>query len=158
MAKTITVKLQQSIIDHGGPTTEVIVREPTCEEFFELGEPRTTVFTTDPSTKHLKTAGAAVEMKQVDNGPAIKRYLTQCIVKPDALLVFAQCSLADGMRIREEFLTFFELGVGVSVNAACNILVLDLKLCSPAECGKLSFSALDHWITQAIEKKLLNRK
>ena len=37
MAKTVTVTLQKPIIDHGGPTTEVILQEPTAEMFFELG-------------------------------------------------------------------------------------------------------------------------
>ena len=107
MAKTCTVKLLDPVGGHGGEVTEVVLREPTAEEFFELGEPRTTVFTTDPSSVGMKTSGRAVEMKQLDNGPTLKRYIERCVVKPDGLIV-AQCSLRDAMRIKEEFLLFFD--------------------------------------------------
>jgi hypothetical protein len=108
MPKTIKVQLTKPIIGHKGPVSEVELREPTCEEFFELGDPRTTVFTVDEATAGLRTSGKNTEVKQVENGAVIKKYLQRCLVEPDALAVFAQCPLADALRIKEAFLGFFD--------------------------------------------------
>lgn len=114
MAKTISVKLCHPFPGHGGSVTEVVLREPTAEEFFELGEPRTTIFAADPTTTHLKTASQTVEMKQVDNGPAIKKYLEKCVKSPDALLLFTSLSLADAMQVKESLLSFFDLALAAA--------------------------------------------
>jgi hypothetical protein len=53
---------------------------------------------------------------------------------------------------------FFRLSIGCSIGDGCDLVVFDLKLCSPSECGKLSFSALDYWLQRAVEKKLVKRK
>jgi hypothetical protein len=111
MPKTIKVTLTNSITGHKGPTSEVVLREPTCEEFFELGEPRTTVFSTDQATTGMITQSKNMEMKQIDNGPVIKKYLTRCMVEPDYLIVSTQCSLADGLRLKEALLGFFDLAL-----------------------------------------------
>jgi hypothetical protein len=108
MPKTIKVQLTKPIISHKGPVSEVELREPTCEEFFELGDPRTTVFTVDEATAGLRTSGKNTEVKQVENGAVIKKYLQRCLVEPDALTVFAQCPLADALRIKETLLNFFD--------------------------------------------------
>jgi hypothetical protein len=114
MPTTRTLKLLQPIKAPEGDTLEVTLREPTAEEFFELGEPRSTVWSGDPTTAKLKTAGQTLEMKTVENGVALKKYMERCIVKPNFLLVMAQVSLADAMRIKEEFLLFFDLALAAT--------------------------------------------
>jgi hypothetical protein len=108
MPKTIKVQLTKPIISHKGPLSEIEIREPTCEEFFELGDPRTTIFTVDETTAGLRTSGKNTEVKQVENGAVIKKYLQRCLVEPDSLVVFPQCSMADALRIKEAFLGFFD--------------------------------------------------
>lgn len=107
MAKQCTIKLLDPVIGHGGKVTEVVLREPTADEFFELGEPRTQVFTVDPMSYGRKTGPVVHETKQVDNGAVIKKYLERCAVNPE-FLILANASLRDAMRIKEEFLLFFD--------------------------------------------------
>lgn len=95
MPKTVSVKLQNPIIAHGGSRTEVILREPRGVDFIEIGEP----FAYARADKGL--------VVHAENDQAIKSYLERCIVEPDYLLVMSQATLLDMVSVKEALFGFF---------------------------------------------------
>ncbi len=95
MPKTVTVKLENPIVAHGGQKSEVILREPRGVDFIELGEP----FCYARADKGL--------VVHAENDQAIKGYLERCIVEPDYLLVMSQATLRDMILIKENLFDFF---------------------------------------------------
>lgn len=95
MPKTVTVKLENPIVTHGGQKSEVILREPRGVDFIELGEP----FSYARAGKGL--------VVHAENDQAIKGYLERCIVEPDCLLVMNQASLRDMINLKDALFSFF---------------------------------------------------
>lgn len=98
MAKTVTITLTDPFKGHHGDVTKVVVREPKGAEYIAHGEPA--VF------GRTGNNGAAV---LVENDTAIRGYMECCIVEPNAMLVMAQASLIDTMKIKQEILSFFQV-------------------------------------------------
>lgn len=97
MPKSVTIKLKNPIVGHGGQVTEVTLREPKGFEYVELGEPISYAMAKDGLVVHAQ------------NNEAIKGYLGYCLSAQgaDALLFESQLSLVDAMAIKAALLDFF---------------------------------------------------
>lgn len=89
----VSIKLKAPLVGHSGPITEVEVRPPTAEDYFDLGDPTNVVRVPD--------GGFYV----VENTAVVREYIKRCC-SADPLLI-EKASLADGIRIKEAVLGFF---------------------------------------------------
>lgn len=98
MPKSVTIKLRNPIVGHGGQVTELIVKEPGCADLLELGEPYSLVRTPKEGAMLYN------EFPEV-----IKAYFARCVSTPkaDALLIESQLSLVDTLAAKEGLLGFF---------------------------------------------------
>lgn len=97
MARTVTVALLDSYL--GGEITEVVLREPTLDEYVTFGEPVSLVQRGD-------------SLFTVENDAAIKGYLSTLVVQPDVPSYVRKLGLADAMKVKEALLDFFALARG----------------------------------------------
>lgn len=97
MSRTV-VKLTKPIAWASGTITELTIKEPTGQQYIDLGEPRTPVFSADNS-------GYWVEIPE-----KIKQYLDLCIEHEGGSLVLAQANIADARKIKAALLRFFTEG------------------------------------------------
>jgi hypothetical protein len=96
MTATVTksVPLATPFQGHNGLVREIILREPTGDEFLTYGEPQTWV----------RVAGG---MALIDNDQAIRAYIERLIVQPDPVLTLSQIKLADARAVRKAVIDFF---------------------------------------------------
>lgn len=96
MSKSVTIKLKNPIVGHGGQVTEVTLREPKGFEYVELGEPISYAMAKDGLVVHAQ------------NNEAIRGYLGYCLSAQGAdALLLEQLSLVDMMEIKAALLDFF---------------------------------------------------
>ena len=101
--KRTTIKLQTPIHTGSEAISEIILRDPTLEDFLTLDEPWTLQET--PGGKFLP----------VDHGPTIALYMKRCLVQPASdLIVLSQCTVQDGMEIKRWLGRFFTAGGAAS--------------------------------------------
>ncbi len=94
MPKTTAVPLQDPFPGHKGDVTEIVIREPRGEDYFDLGLP-------------YKFMQIGAEREPIDLEPVIKQYLERCIEKPEPLLAMSQLSLMDAIAVKDAFMRFF---------------------------------------------------
>lgn len=92
----ITIKLLKPL-DIGGDVKidEVVLREPTAREYFEIGEP----------IQYQRTADKAVVGIEMDD--AISAYIKRLVIKPDIPAQVGNLSLPDAIRVKDGLLDFF---------------------------------------------------
>ncbi len=90
----VTVKLSKRYEAHGVAFDQVVLREPTFGEYFEIGEPQEAVY------------GGAARMLQTDF-VTVRRYLDKLTVSPEAGSLDVIDSLADVMALKDAVLGFF---------------------------------------------------
>lgn len=95
MAKTTTVDVPGGYLTHQGNSTRIVVREPTVEDYLEIGE----VYSYVPAPD-----GLAYPM---ENREAVKRYVERLVVEPTDQLLIAGLPLSVGRDLRDAVLGFF---------------------------------------------------
>lgn len=95
MSKTIKIELLDPIETPQGIVTSISFREPKARDFAELGEPFQ--FVRLPNGTHYV----------VEHDNAIRGYIERCVMAPVDPVTLGGASLADAMRIKDEFLFFF---------------------------------------------------
>lgn len=89
----VTIKLSKPLPGHNGPITEIVIREPNCEDLLEFGDPCIYARLEDGT------------LFPAEDKEAIKRYVNR-LVDLDPLLL-GKLSLADGLRIKDTVIGFF---------------------------------------------------
>jgi hypothetical protein len=89
-----TIELTKAIVGHDGPIRQIVLREPTARDLFQLGEPFAYARNPDGT------------LYSAENTEAIKAYIER-LIDADKELLIGQMSLADGMRVKEAVLSFF---------------------------------------------------
>jgi hypothetical protein len=98
MAQQITIPLDKPLVTHDGEIREVILREPTFDEYLDLGEPYTVAQT------HDGTPFA------VDNVETLRAYLRVCLVKPSNPDLLNQGGYRLAREVRKTIFGFFRDG------------------------------------------------
>jgi len=92
-----TIDLQEPIVGHDGPISQITLRQPGFREIMRLGEPVSRIFTTD---------GTMVSV--TENIDVIRQYIEALVRPPANPLLIEQLRLADTMRIKDAVLSFFQ--------------------------------------------------
>lgn len=94
--KRTTIKLQYPIHVGSDAVSEIVLRDPTLEDYMTLDEPWT----------WQDTPGGQVV--PVDHGPTIALYMKRCLLPPaNDLILLSQCSVQDGIAIKRWLARFF---------------------------------------------------
>lgn len=103
MPKTVTIKLADLKVDpltgHHGLIQEIVLREPTFDEYVELGEPRQFYFMADGQT--------AVP---IDDPATVGEYMRRCLVSPTDPSLLAQGGLKLARAMKAKVIGFFRFG------------------------------------------------
>ena len=103
MAKTVTIVCDTPLEAHEGKKiTQVILREPTMEQYFQHG---------DPWTIALSEKGVPFS---IENGETISTYAKLCIVEPKDQALLSQGGIALAKKIKGVILDFFRPGASAS--------------------------------------------
>jgi hypothetical protein len=97
MRETVTIKLAKPLRDHsGGAITQIVLREPTFDEYLSFGDPYT-------------VAGAADGTPfGVENMDVIRSYLKVCLVEPQDYGLLDQANARVARQVKEAILGFFQ--------------------------------------------------
>jgi hypothetical protein len=106
--KTLTIDLIDPIETHAGLVTQMTLREPRAKDFFSLGEPYQVARAPDGS------------FFTVDKDDVILSYIERCMQAPIDPVMFGTTSLANAMKVRGEFLGFFDQARGMTSPAPAN--------------------------------------
>lgn len=94
MRNQVNVPLKRPFPGHDGQVTEIVLQEPTADDFFALGAPQTWV-------------RAGEGMALVDDEKVIRAYVVRCMLKPDPVLAFSQMSVVDAIAVKDAVIGFF---------------------------------------------------
>ncbi len=89
------VILETAVEWFGRRIKEIEIREPTCAEFIDIGEPQ------------IWARSADGGIFAIEQGGAIKQYLDKCLKVENGSDIFALMSLKDGKAIKGALLSFF---------------------------------------------------
>ena len=96
MAKQIKIPVKgEALLTGDGPINEVILREPTFDEYLDIGEPVTLAKTPDGM------------LFSVENSEVIRRYLQACLVQPKSALQLNQGGMKLAQAVKGAVLGFF---------------------------------------------------
>lgn len=99
MAKTVEIRLDEPIADHGGAIRSVRVREPRAGDILDIGDPM--VYARSPD-------GALIA---VENDEKVRKFIERLTLDDQGRqidpLILATGSASDLIRIREAVLDFF---------------------------------------------------
>lgn len=98
MLERKTITLPQPLTGHDGPIKQIVLREPTYEEFMSYGEP--ILYGVSPEGRPFA----------VENMEAIRSYVAVCLVEPKDPLLLTQASALVGREVKEKILSFFPVG------------------------------------------------
>jgi hypothetical protein len=97
MRETIVIPLSKPLRAHGGESiTQIILRAPTYNEYFEIGDPWMAAISRDGDT-----------VVPVEDFHIIKKYLDICVVEPKDTLLLSQADARVARKVKEKLLTFF---------------------------------------------------
>ena len=96
MAKHVTIPLAEPLLGHHGAIHKVVVREPTFEDYIDLGG--------DPYTVARSAEGAAFV---VEDAEKVRAYVNRCIVEPTDKLILEKASFRVARAVKEAVLSFF---------------------------------------------------
>jgi hypothetical protein len=94
MPKKVTIKLDKPITGHGGPITEIVVREPTYAEYVQHGD--ALIFVPLPTGGFFPS----------ENLEVISAYMKICVVGPDEIIL-SQGGMDLARRIKDAVISFF---------------------------------------------------
>jgi hypothetical protein len=107
MAKTVTIVCDTPLEAHEGKKiTQIVMREPTMEQFFQHG---------DPWTIALSEKGVPFS---IENGETISAYAKICIIEPKDHALLNQGGIALAKKIKGVILDFFRSGAPASEGSA----------------------------------------
>ena len=107
MAKTVTIVCDTPLEAHEGKKiTQVVLREPTMEQYFQYG---------DPWTIALSENGVPFS---IENGETISTYVKLCLVEPKDQALLNQGGIALAKKIKRVILDFFRDGASASEGSA----------------------------------------
>ena len=95
MAKTVSVPLEEPIVGHRDPIKAIVLREPTYEDYMEIGDPY-----------EIGESEGGVRFT-VQNPDAVRAYIDRCLVAPNDPLLLTQASARVGRKVRLAVLGFF---------------------------------------------------
>jgi hypothetical protein len=98
MRRTISIPLDAPLTTHDGPLKQIVLREPTFDEYLELGDPYTVA------------AGASGVPFAVENVDVIKKYIAFCLVEPKNPALLSQAGANVARALKETLLSFFQHG------------------------------------------------
>ena len=98
MSKTVKIPVPDGLITHAGAIQEVILREPTYDEFMTIGEPVSIIYL--PSGEWIPT-----EIK-----PNIDAYIAACLVQPKTAVELESGGLKLARAVKAAVLGFFRNG------------------------------------------------
>lgn len=98
MREQTIIKLKTPILMHDGPVSEIILQEPTFEEYMTFGDPATWA------------AGEGGTPFAVENMDVIRQYLSVCLVQPKDPALLQQASARVARQVKEAILGFFHPG------------------------------------------------
>ena len=89
------ITLKKPLTGHDGPIKQIIIREPSFDEYLMFGDPWT-------------IAGAADGTPfGVENMEVIKQYLAVCLVEPKDIALLSQSGASVAREVKERLLRFF---------------------------------------------------
>lgn len=97
MREQKTIRLAKPLTTHEGPISEIVIREPSFDEYLTFGDPWTVAATGSDE----RTAFA------VENIEVIKQYLQVCLVKPQDPALLSQAGARVAKDVKEALLGFF---------------------------------------------------
>lgn len=99
MAKNITIKLDKPLAGHAGPVTQVVIREPTFNEYLDIGDPYVVA--------QAPVSGIPFIL---EDKAAIATYARTLIVEPTDPLLLEQGGMVLARKIKEAIKSFFLVG------------------------------------------------
>ena len=107
MAKTVTIVCDTPLEAHEGKKiTQIVLREPTMDQYFQHG---------DPWTVALSEKGIPFS---IENGEVIATYVKLCLVEPKDPQLLQQGGIALAKKIKNVILDFFRPGASASEGSA----------------------------------------
>lgn len=96
MSETAVIPLKKPLQAPEGPVNQVVLREPTFDEYLTHGDPWTIAFATD---------GTPFSVENVD---VIKKYITLCLVEPKDPAILHQGKAMLAREVKNSLLGFFQ--------------------------------------------------
>ena len=91
------IKLDKPLVTHEGTVNEIIIQEPTFDEFMAFGDPWTWA------------QGSEGTPFAVENTEVIKQYLAVCLVQPNDPALLTQSTARVARDVKEKLLSFFRV-------------------------------------------------
>jgi hypothetical protein len=99
MPKTVTLKLVTPMMVHGTPLTEVVLREPSFNEYLEIGDPFTVA----------ASPGSGVPFI-VEDLEVVRKYVRLLVMPPADALALEQGGFDLARRMKDAVMGFFRRG------------------------------------------------
>jgi hypothetical protein len=96
MRETIVIKLAKPLITQAGPISQIILREPTFDEYMSFGDPYTVA------------AGTGGTPFAVENPEVIRQYMAICLVEPKDPALLSQAGARVAREVKDKILSFFQ--------------------------------------------------
>lgn len=106
MGETLTIKLKKPLISPEGEVRQVVLREPTFDEYLVHG---------DPYTIARSVTGIPF---MVENAEAIAAYIKVCLVEPKDPAILHQGKAKLAKEIKDHVLSFFHPDVPTDEDSA----------------------------------------
>lgn len=97
MREKVIIPLREPLRSPHGPVNEIVLREPTFDEYLSFG---------DPYTVALSESGTPFSVENVE---AIKNYISLCLVEPKDPALLQQAGAAVAREVKNKLLGFFDL-------------------------------------------------
>jgi len=95
MLERITIKLAKPLVGHDGPIKQIVLREPTFDEYLQYGDPYVVAGASDGTPFG------------VENMDVIRKYISVCLVEPKDDALLSQASARVARQVKEKILSFF---------------------------------------------------
>ena len=95
MRERKVIKLQSPLRAPEGPVSQIVLREPTFDEYLSIGDPYTVAYTDD---------GSAIPLENTEN---IKLYIAKCLVEPKDPAILQQAGAIVAREVKQALMGFF---------------------------------------------------
>jgi hypothetical protein len=96
MRERVTISLKTPLKAPEGPVSQIVLREPTFDEYLSIGDPYSIAYT---------DAGTPFAVENLEN---IRRYIAHCVVEPKDPATLQQASAAVAREVKKALLGFFQ--------------------------------------------------
>jgi hypothetical protein len=96
MGERLTIKLKKPLQAPEGPVTQIVLREPTFNEYLTHGDPYTIA------------ASRSGNPFMVENAEVIAQYIKICLVEPKDPAILEQGKARLAREVKEQLLSFFQ--------------------------------------------------